>query len=94
MRPAQLLLAALLTLSLAAAGSGCKDACDELSDLICDCEPNSTEQASCRETVKSMKATRTPSPDELQYCEDHLESCTCDSIEDGNLIACGIGKPR
>jgi hypothetical protein len=33
-----------------------------------------------------------PTEVELAVCEEKLETCTCEALEDGNLIDCGLAK--
>ena len=82
-------LAALLIAALAA--PGCKNACEQLADFICSCEPNRSEEVSCQQAVNAV-SNRPVTPADSEQCEIRLDSCTCDALENDDLVACGLGK--
>ena len=69
----------------------CDDACKALAERICECEPNRASQLSCEDAILSS-STREISPEEIEVCEQKLDSCTCAKLEDQDLQACGLAK--
>ena len=71
----------------------CSNPCRALSDQICDCKPNQPEQSACRERVRlSENELDEVTEAQAQACEQHLDTCTCEAVDDGDLAACGLSK--
>jgi hypothetical protein len=71
--------AAIALLSLALLGlSGCKGACRELSEKICDCSTTtSLEREVCVRRAINDEAIVEPTSEEETFCESKLDSCDC-----------------
>jgi hypothetical protein len=69
---------------------GCQSPCDSLAETICECELNSAEESACLEAVRANR--RPVTIPEEETCSVHVETCTCEALEDGNLVACGLAK--
>jgi hypothetical protein len=84
-------LAMTAALGLAAPLAGCGNACSALSEKICECRPNQPERNACVEQIRLSEIGKDEvSEAEAAACEARLETCTCESIEDGALAACGL----
>lgn len=75
--------------ALAAALAGCDGPCQTLSERICSCEPNSTEQQSCLLKVQIRGDTPVTIEEEAR-CSELLDSCSCEALADNDYLACGI----
>jgi hypothetical protein len=87
---------AIATLFLALLGlSGCKGACRELSEKLCDCSTTSLERQVCIRRASNDEAVVEPTSEEEAFCESKLESCDCKKIDinttEGKL-ACGLAR--
>jgi len=85
------LLAVVTIASAASLSTGCSNACEELAERICACEPNRSSENACLLAVQS-NSNRPIDPKELTVCERNLDTCTCEALEDDDLIACGLGQ--
>lgn len=93
-RPARsfgLLLAGVLGLAPLA---GCGNNCESLANLICNCLPNTSEQNACKQQIATASSQRSVTHAEDQYCGKLLQTCTCDALDRGDLVACGYAKPQ
>lgn len=83
----------LLFWALASGNWACEDACVALSKKICRCEATEAQQRACIQRVDS-EASQQPSPttEELEACQQFLDSCTCDKLEAGQFTACGLAR--
>ena len=91
-RVATLLGATALAAILAGGSAGCQSACDALAETICACEPNRTSESACLQAVAAAD-TRDVTEAEAADCEQRLDTCTCEALEDGDQVACGLAKP-
>ena len=91
--------AALALLSLALLGlSGCKGACRELSEKICDCSTTtSLEREVCVRRAANDETIVEPTADNEAFCESKLDSCDCSQDRKGvdlttpeGKMACGL----
>ena len=89
MRPERLLAAIVIAVTMLTGSTGCQDACTGLAEFICSCEPNRREEDSCLQAVRAGRS-RSITEAELAVCEARLDTCTCDTLEDNNLAACGL----
>jgi len=87
---------AIALLSLALLGlSGCKGACRELSEKLCDCSTTSLEREVCIRRATNDEAVVEPTAEEEAFCESKLEGCDCSKVDidttEGKL-ACGLAR--
>lgn len=89
MRPVLVLIAASLALSL----TGCKSACRQLSERLCECAINSTERTNCVTLAGNAEGNNPPTPADETFCKAHLNGCDCRLIDtlDGK-VRCGLAK--
>jgi len=74
--------AALAVLSLALLGlSGCKGACRELSEKVCDCSTNSVQRELCIRRAANDEARVEPTSEEEAVCEQRLGVCKCEVLQ-------------
>ena len=96
--------AAFAVLSLALLGlSGCKGACRELSEKLCDCSTNSVQRELCIRRAANDEARVEPTAEQEAVCEERFEACNCDvlrpdqndvsedAINDAK-VACGLAR--
>lgn len=89
-RPAA--IAALLSLALLGL-SGCKGACRELSEKICDCSTTtSLEREVCVRRAINDEAIVEPSAEQEDFCESKLDSCDCSRDEKNVDLNTSEGK--
>lgn len=72
--------------------SGCDDSCVDLSQQICRCESTQTGQAACLQRLDGRVASRTPTANELEQCNELLDTCNCDALANGDYQACGLSE--
>lgn len=91
---------ATTVLSLALLGlSGCKSACRQLSEKMCDCFTNSVERELCVRRASNDEAFIEPTAEDEAACEQRLETCNCaaiDSTDEEEInegkVACGLAR--
>lgn len=93
--------AAIAVLSLALLGlTGCKSACRELSEKLCDCSTTSFEREVCLRTASNDEALFEPTAEEEAVCEEKLPGCDCKNIQNASTPdellaakqACGLAR--
>jgi hypothetical protein len=96
--------AAFAVLSLALLGlSGCKGACRELSEKLCDCSTNSVQRELCVRRAANDEARVEPTAEQEAVCEARLDRCNCDALRPGQegvteeeineaKMACGLAN--
>jgi hypothetical protein len=96
--------AAFAVLFLALLGlSGCKGACRELSEKLCDCSTNSVQRELCIRKAANDEARIEPSSEQEAVCEARLDSCNCDALRPNQddvsdeainqaKVACGLAN--
>lgn len=93
--------AAIAVLLLALLGlTGCKGACRELSEKLCDCSTTSLEREVCLRTASNDDALFEPTAEDEAVCEEKLPSCDCRSIQNATTPeellaakqACGLAR--
>ncbi len=95
---------ALLALALAALGSGCGSACQDLGDRICDCQPAGTLRDSCKTGVKTQlgQGAQPATAADQAFCQSKLATCpdpnvdpnACDALNtSAGKAACGLAFP-
>src|SRR3954467_8043944 len=70
-----LLPAGMLTLLLAA---GCGDACLQLADEICSCQPDQASQANCQQRARDQEGIFNVRKQDEQFCQHLLDTNSCD----------------
>ena len=87
---------AITLLSFALLGlSGCKGACRQLSEKMCDCNTNSVERELCVRRASNNEAVFEPTAEQEAFCESKLESCECGKVDidtDEGKLACGLAN--
>lgn len=87
---------AIAVLSLALLGlTGCKSACRQLSEKLCDCDTNSVERELCVQRVANDEALIEPASGDEEKCDELLteDKCTCDNYQtDEGKVACGLAR--
>jgi hypothetical protein len=88
--------AAIALLSFALLGlSGCKGACRELSEKLCDCSTTSLEREVCIRRASNDEAVVEPTAEEEAYCESKIEGCDCKTVDINTTEgkqACGLAN--
>lgn len=93
--------AAIALLSFALLGlSGCKGACRELSERICDCSTTtSLEREVCVRRAINDEAVVEPTAEDEAFCESKIDSCDCSQDEKNvdlntseGKLACGLAR--
>ncbi len=75
----------------AVVAAGCTDPCTQLAERICNCETVSSERFNCLAVRVTQQQGRLELTDEdLAFCATRLDTCTCASIDDNDLDACGF----
>ncbi len=91
---------AFAVLSLALFGlTGCKGACRELSEKLCDCSTTSLEREVCIRRATNDEALVEPSAEDEAFCESKIEDCKCgeadfDIESTQGKMACGLARPQ
>jgi hypothetical protein len=88
-----LLLACVITLTLAA---GCGNACLQLADKICSCQPDDTSRANCQQRARNQGGIFSVEPQNETFCQGKLDSeaCDCQSlVTPEGRMACGLSFP-
>ena len=87
----------LVILTTLVCGTSFGDACKDLSDQICNCEPTEALQQAClrRVDAEAKLAAGAITEGELLSCTAIIDAgnCTCDSLADGDFQACGLAEP-
>jgi hypothetical protein len=80
--------AVLLAVVLLAA-SGCKDACLQLADQICSCEPDDASRSNCTAQAKTNESIYPVSSNDEKTCQAMLdkEQCNCGSQDSPAQVA-------
>ncbi|MCP3144197.1 hypothetical protein LXT23_43460 [Pyxidicoccus sp. QH1ED-7-1] len=87
-----LLTAALLCSTLSGL-AGCKGACRELSEKLCDCSTNSVEKELCLQRAAEEENRVEPTEEDEVVCEAKLEGCDCAAIEsEEGKRSCGLSR--
>jgi hypothetical protein len=87
-----LVTAALLCSTLSGL-AGCKGACRELSEKLCDCSLNSVERELCLQRAAEEERRVEPTAENEAVCEGLVERCDCTAIESPEgKAACGLSR--
>ncbi len=87
-----LVTAALLCSTLSGL-AGCKGACRELSEKLCDCSLNSVERELCLQRAAEEENRVEPTAEDEVVCESLVEQCDCNQIETPEgKAACGLSR--
>lgn len=87
MRTALVLIAALLTVTL----SGCKGKCRELSEKLCECEPNTPLREACISRIAVEESRVGVTSEDEKVCAALVDKCDCRNLHtlEGKQ-ACGL----
>jgi hypothetical protein len=89
----RLFLTAALLCSTLSGLTGCKGACRELSEKLCDCSTNSVEKELCLQRAAQEESRVEPTEEDEVVCEERLEGCDCRRIEtEEGKRACGLSR--
>ena len=84
-----MLVVATLSLSL----TGCKSACRQLSEKLCDCSLNSADKSACVQRAGNSEGLNPPNPSQDQHCKELLNNCDCRLIDTPQgKIRCGLAR--
>jgi hypothetical protein len=80
--------------------TGCKGACRELSEKLCDCSLSSAEKELCVRRASNDEALFEPTAEQEAVCEDKLPNCHCEDIQNARTSedqlaakqACGLAN--
>jgi hypothetical protein len=95
-RSAAIAVLSLVLLSL----TGCKGACRELSEKLCDCSTTSIEREVCLRRASNDEALFEPTAEDDAVCEEKLSGCNCNNIQNASTPedllaakqACGLAR--
>jgi hypothetical protein len=80
-------------LVLAAALSGCKGPCRQLSEKLCDCSANTTLRTACLTRASNADAIALPTEEDDLRCKVLVPGCDCRLIETpAGKVACGLAR--
>jgi len=82
------LLFVLLLLLTSALASGCKSACRQLSEKLCDCQASSLDRNTCLQRAATNEATYQPTAIDNQRCAELVDVCDC------RLVNTPMGKEK
>ncbi|QSQ20198.1 hypothetical protein JY651_33705 [Pyxidicoccus parkwayensis] len=89
----RLLITAALLCSTLSGLAGCKGACRELSEKLCDCSTNSVEKELCLQRAAQEEGRVEPTPEDETVCEGLVDGCDCHNIETAEgKKACGLSR--
>lgn len=77
----RLLITAALLCSTLSGLAGCKGACRELSEKLCDCSVNSVEKELCLQRAAQEESRVEPTAEDEAVCEGLVDKCDCSLIE-------------
>ncbi|MFP2934293.1 hypothetical protein ACLESO_56080 [Pyxidicoccus sp. 3LG] len=87
------LLTAALVCSTLSGLAGCKGACRELSEKLCDCSTNSVEKELCLQRAAEEESRVEPTEEDEVVCEEKLDACDCSAIEsEEGKRNCGLAR--
>jgi len=87
------LVTAALFCSALSGLAGCKGACRELSEKLCDCSINSVEKELCLRRASQEESRVEPTSEDEAVCEELVERCDCRAIEtEEGKRACGLSR--
>ena len=88
-----LLSACVLTVLFA---SGCGNACLQLADKICSCQPDDSTKATCQARAREQEGIFPVNKQQEQHCQQLIDSNACDcqrlTTPEGR-VACGLSYP-
>jgi hypothetical protein len=89
----RLLLTAALLCSTLSGLAGCKGACRELAEKLCDCAANSVERELCLRRAAQEENRVEPTAEDELVCEQKIAGCDCRQLEtDEGKRACGLAR--
>jgi hypothetical protein len=90
----RLILGTALAAGLALAG--CNNSCQTLANNICECSATQAAQQNCEAEASIANGTATLSNDDLDRCNNLVNSCDCRMLASGSFaakVACGLARP-
>jgi hypothetical protein len=75
LRKALRLLVCVLSFSLA---TGCSDACIQLANQICSCQPDTVSQNNCQQLAQQAETQFPVRSQDEQFCQHQLDTNACD----------------
>lgn len=74
--------------------AGCGNACKDLANHICDCQPTRGKKDRCQNSVSIANSNASLSSEQQDLCSSILDSgaCTCQALQNGDLAACGLAR--
>lgn len=80
-------------LVVAAAVSGCKGPCRQLSEKLCDCAANTTLRTACLTRASNNDSNALPTEEDALRCKALIPGCDCRLIETpAGKVACGLSR--
>jgi hypothetical protein len=72
--------------------AGCAGPCENLANIICDCEEDPVQRQACRNQVTTDVGRIKFEDKDNQYCEQKLKTCDkeCVALRRGDRAACGF----
>lgn len=93
-RSAPLMRLVLLLVTLSLGLTGCKSACRQLSERLCECALNSAEKSACASRAGNSEGVNPPTPDQEVNCKALLPNCDCRLIDTpAGKLRCGLSRP-
>lgn len=84
-----LLASAVATLAL----SACKSPCRQLSEKLCECEPNTLEKEACLREVSQAESRNEVGEADNAVCAELLDKCDCRLIDTAEgKRNCGLAR--
>jgi len=87
------LVSVMAVAALVVLAPGCKGACRQLSEKMCDCTVNSTDKNSCLTYASQDETAYPPTAADEQRCEELLPQCDCRLIDTPEgKVKCGLSR--
>lgn len=72
---------------------GCKGACRQLSEKLCECQATTTAKTSCLQRVASEENRISPTSADNEVCARYLDGCDCHQVDTPEgKVACGLAR--
>jgi len=59
----------------------CKSPCRQLSEKLCECEPNTLERENCLQQASADESRADPTAEDHEVCAALLDKCDCTQID-------------
>jgi hypothetical protein len=71
--------------------SGCKSACRQLSEKLCDCIITTIDRDACLTAAANQEGQYPPNEQQNEVCRDLLPGCDCHTVNTPQgMVACGL----